>query len=342
MKSKNPLVSIIILNWNGKKWLEQGLPTVKKINYRPLEVIIVNNGSTDDSAEFVKKNYPSFRLLSIQKNRGFAGANNYGVKHAKGKYVLLLNNDTKVTPNFVSVMVSTMEKDPSIGAIQPQLRSLIYPKLIDSAVSYLTSTGFMYHFGYMKPWNKKIYEKPLYGYSIKGACMMLLREDYIKLGGLDEDFVCYVEESDLCHRVWLSGKKVLYQPDVHIYHWGGGDMQVMTKDEVTMFRSYRNRFFSYIKNLSTFELLKTLPLLFLFCEGFIGMTFLSGNFKRAIGAQLGMISVLVSLPKILKKRAYIQKNIRKVSDSEINQLVLRNPRFSYYYHFFKAPGGYKD
>ena len=193
-----------------------------------------------------------------------------------------------------------------------------------------------------KPWKRKKYEKALLGYSIKGACMMLRREDYLQLGGLDEDFVCYVEESDLCHRVWLSGKKVLYEPSAHIYHWGGGDMQVMTKDEITMFRSYRNRFFSFIKNLSLLELAKTLPLLLIFCEAFIVMTILSGNFKRAICAQLGILSVVVSLPKILKKRRFIQNNIRKVSDRDINKFVLKNPRFPYYYHFFKNPGGYKD
>jgi GT2 family glycosyltransferase len=172
--------------------------------------------------------------------------------------------------------------------------------------------------------------------------MMIRRDDYIKLGGLDEDFVCYVEESDLCHRIWLSGKKVLYEPSVHIYHWGGGDMQVMTKDEVTMYRSYRNRFFSYIKNLSIFELIKILPILLIFCEGFIAMTILSGSLRRAAGAQLGILSVIVSLPRMLKKRKYVQQKIRKVSDSEINKYVLRNPRLSYYFHFFKNPASYKD
>ncbi len=171
---------------------------------------------------------------------------------------------------------------------------------------------------------------------------MMLRTDYIKLGGLDEDFVCYVEESDLCHRVWLSGKKVLYEPKSVIYHYGGGDMQVMTKDELTMFRSYRNRFVSAIKNLSVLELIKTLPLLLIFCEGFIGMTLLRGKFKRAIGAQLGILSVLFMLGSVLKKRNHVQKNIRKVDDAWINSYVMKNPRFSYYYHFFNNPAGYKD
>lgn len=340
--NKFPLVSFIILNWNGKKWLEQLLPTVRKVKYPNKEIIVVNNGSTDDSKEYIKKNYPEIKIVEIKKNRGYAGANNFGVKSAKGKYLLFLNNDTIVTPNFLDKLVEDLENDKTIGAVQPQIRSLINKKLLDSVVSYLTTTGFMYHFGYMKPWDGKKYQGKMYGYSIKGACFLMSRKDYIDLKGLDEDFVCYVEESDLCHRIWLSGKKVLYEPTSVIYHWGGGDMQVMTKDEVTIFRSYRNRFVSFLKNLSIIELIKTLPLLFIFCEGYVIMTILHGKYKLALGAQFGILSVFVSLPSIFKKRKYIQKYIRKVSDKEINKFVYKNPRLSYYYYFFNNPAKYKD
>ncbi len=339
---KYPKVSIIILNWNGKKWLKQLLPTVSKITYPNKEIIVVNNGSTDDSWKFLKENYPKIKVVEIKKNRGYAGANNFGIKKATGKYILLLNNDTKVTPNFLQILVNDLEEDLSIGAVQPQIRSLINPNLLDSVVSYQTSSGFLYHFGYMKSFKNKKYQKKLYAFSIKGACFLMKREDYVKLGGLDEDFVCYVEETDLCHRIWLSGKKIIYEPKSVVYHWGGGDMQVMTKDEVTMFRSYRNRFISLIKNSSPIELLKTLPLLFLFCEAFIAMTFIKGSFKRALGAQLGIISLLFIMPTIFKKRRFIQKEIRKISDNEIKKLTVKNPRLSYYYHFFSNPGGYKD
>lgn len=340
--NKFPLVSFIILNWNGKKWLEQLLPTVRKVKYPNKEIIVVNNGSTDDSKEYIKNNYPEIKIVEIKKNRGYAGANNLGVKSAKGKYLLFLNNDTIVTPNFLDKLVEDLENDKTIGAVQPQIRSLINKKLLDSVVSYLTTTGFMYHFGYMKSWKNKKYQNKMYGYSIKGACFLMKKKDYIDLKGLDEDFVCYVEESDLCHRIWLSGKKVLYDPSVFIYHWGGGDMQVMTKDEVTVFRSYRNRFVSFLKNLSIIELIKTLPLLFIFCEGYVVMTILHGKYKLALGAQLGILSVFISLPSIFKKRQYIQKYIRKVSDKEINRFVYKNPRLSYYYYFFNKPAKYKD
>lgn len=342
MIKKEPLVSFVILNWNGKKWLKKCLSSIGKVSYKTKEILVVNNGSIDDSAKFLRENYPEIKVIELKKNVGYAKANNIGAKKAKGKYIFFLNNDTTVTPSFLNPLIKILEEDFSIGVIQPQMRSMIYPDRMDSVISYLTSTGFLYHFGYMKPWNKSMYQKQRYGLSIKGAGFIMRRKEYIILGGLDEDFVCYVEETDLCHRVWLSGKKVLYEPKSIMYHWGGGDMQSMTKDEVTMFRSYRNRFVSFLKNSSVQELLKILPLLFLFCEFFVLMTLFTGNIKRAIGAQLGILSIIIIFPSILEKRNKIQSNIRKVSDKEINSYVLKNPRLSYYYYFFNHPERYKD
>jgi len=339
---KKPLVSIIVLNWNGKKWLAKCLPTLVKIKYKPLEIIVVNNGSTDDSAHFLKTKFPEIKVIEIKKNAGYARANNIGVKKALGKYVLLMNNDTTATPSFVTPLVDAMEMDSSIGIIQPQIRSMIYPNLLDSVGSFFTFTGFLYHFGYMKPHTLNKYNKDLFAYSIKGACFIMRRDDYIKLGGFDEDFVCYVEESDLCHRVWLSGKKVMYLPKSTIYHWGGGDMQVMTRSELTVFRSFRNRYLSYLKNLSIPTLILLLPVHFLYCELFVLAALFSGQLKRSISAQLGILAPLIMLNKTLRKRKKIQENIRTVTDWSIFKYGFRNPRLSYYYYLFSDIRRYKD
>lgn len=339
---KKPLVSMIVLNWNGKKWLAQCLPTLVKIKYKPLEIIVVNNGSIDDSAHFLKTKFPEIKVIEIKKNVGYARANNMGVKKALGKYVLLMNNDTTATPSFVTPLVDTMEMDSSIGIIQPQIRSMICPDLLDSVGSFFTFTGFLYHFGYMKPHTLNKYNKDLFAYSIKGACFIMRRDDYIKLGGFDEDFVCYVEETDLCHRMWLSGKKVMYLPTSFMYHWGGGDMQVMTKSELTVFRSFRNRYLSYLKNLAIPSLLVLLPIHILYCELFVVAALVSGQFKKAIAAQLGILAPLITMDDTLRKRKKIQSKIRKVTDWEILKQVYRNPRISYYYYLFSDIRRYKD
>lgn len=332
-----PKITILIPNYNGKKWLKQCLPTVIKSTYSNKEILVVNNGSTDDSAEFLQNNYPNVKVLEIKKNRGYAGANNLGVRKASGKYVLLLNNDTQVTPRFLEPLVEKMEKDKTIGAVQPQIRQMMDKKRIDSIGSFFTFTGFLYHYGYFQPYKFKKYQKELSVYSIKGACLLMKKKDYLDLGGIDESFVTYVEESDLCHRVLLSGKKIIYVPKSVIYHYGGGDMHVMTKNEVVIFRSFRNRFVSYFKNLSIKKLLLVLPIHFLLCEFLIIMSIFRGKFKQAIASQIGVIGWIPNLPSILKQRKYIQSKIRKISDDQLFAAVEHNPSFSYYSHFFFNP-----
>jgi GT2 family glycosyltransferase len=342
IQMKNPLVSVIILNWNGKKWLERCLPTLLSVIYKPIEIIVVNNGSTDDSQLFLKKHFPTIKIVELKSNIGYAGANNVGVKAAKGKYLLFLNNDTEVTPDFLNTLVHDLENDSSIGAVQPQMRSLIHPELMDSVGSFFTDTGFLYYFGYMKPYNNPLYQKQLYVYSLKGACYLMRRVDFLYLGGLDEDFICYVEETDLCHRIWLNGKKVLYDPNSVMYHWGGGDMQVMTKSEINVFRSFRNRIFSYYKNFSFRVLLHVLPIHILIAEAYMFVTLITGHWKNAIAIQKGIIDGIFGLSKMKSKRQYIQHKLRKVSDEKIFPYIKRNPKPWYYYSLFAGNKFYED
>jgi GT2 family glycosyltransferase len=332
-----PRVSIIILNYNGKKWLAQCLPTWRKVTYPDVEVVVVNNGSSDDSAAFVKANFPEVRLLDITPNRGFAGGNNYGVREATGKYVMLLNNDTTVSPGLLEPVVELMERNPGIGVVQPEMRSMIHPDRHDAVASYYTSTGFLYHYGYMQPIDKSQYRKALFAYTIKGSGMIMRRDDYLELGGLDEDFVCYVEESDLCHRVWLSGKKVVYYPKSLMHHYGGGDMSIMEKGETTIFRSFRNRYVSYIKNLGFAELVKVLAVHTVFAQGYVVTFLLRGRVRQALAAYWGIFWWLFHLPSVLKKRRHVQSKIRKVSDADLMRYFKKDPPFSYFMHFLSTP-----
>lgn len=335
----NPKVTILIPNYNGKKWLKQLLPTIEKSTYPNYEILVVNNGSTDDSREFLKKNYPEVNVVEIKKNKGYAGANNFGVKKARGKYVLFLNNDTTVISNFLEPLVEKIESDKTIGAVQPQIRHMVKREVIDSIGSFFTFTGFLYHYGYFQSYQQKKYQKELSVYSVKGACFLMRKKDYIDLGGIDESFVTYIEESDLCHRILLSGKRIIYVPQSVVYHFGGGDMNIMTKSEVVIFRSFRNRFVSYTKNLGLKKLALVLPVHFLLCELLIIMSLFRGKFKLAFASQVGVIGWTPNILSILKQRRYIQRKIRKVSDDVIFSSVEHNPSFRYYPHFFFDPYG---
>lgn len=339
---KKPLVSFIILNWNGKKRLEKCLKSIEKIKYPAVEIVVVNNGSTDDSEEFVKRKYPKIKLINLKKNIGYAGGKNLGVSKASGKYILGLDNDTVVTPDFLDPLVEDLENDSTLGIVQPQIRSLIYPNLLDSVASFMTFSGFLYHYGYMKPVKSKKYKNSMYAYTIKGACFIISKKDYIKLGGLDVSFLSYIEETDLCHRMWLYGKKVIYEPRGVIYHWGGGDTLTMSNSTSSMFRTFRNRYFSYLKNFSLPMLIKILPIHFLMCEMFVLLSFLSGKLRQAILVQWATVCWIFYLPTIIKKRKYIQKYIRKISDTEINSFVIKNPKISYFWFLAKDIKSYKD
>ncbi len=340
--SKNssfPKVTILIPNYNGKKWLKQLLPTIEKSTYPNYEILVVNNGSTDDSAKFLLENYPQVRTIEIKKNRGYAGANNLGVEKASGKYVLFLNNDTEVTPKFLEPLVEKMESDNTIGAVQPQIRHMVKREVIDSIGSFFTFTGFLYHYGYFQNHKEKKYQKELSVYSVKGACFLMKKKDYIDLGGIDESFVTYVEESDLCHRILLSGKRIIYVPKSVVYHFGGGDMSIMTKSEVVIFRSFRNRFVSYLKNLGMKKLILVLPVHLFLCELLIVMSVFRGKFRQAAASQVGVVGWIPNISSILKQRKYIQSRIRKISDEDLFASVEHNPSMRYYSHFFFDPYG---
>ena len=138
-----PKVSIIIVNYNGKLLLEKCLESLFKINYNNFEVVIVDNNSTDNTIEFITKNYPSIIIIKLDSNKGFAEPNNIAAKITKGDYLLFLNNDTIVTPNFISEMIKTMENDKKIGICQSLL--LKSDGQIDSSGDFMDDLGIVYN-----------------------------------------------------------------------------------------------------------------------------------------------------------------------------------------------------
>src|SRR3990167_8114157 len=141
-------VSIIIVSWNGLNFLKNCLKSLYKIDYPNFEVIIVDNGSFDNSIEYIKRNYPQVKLITNRRNVGFAEANNIGYKVADGKYILFLNNDTTVTKSFLTNLIKVIEEEKDLGGVQAKILTMSDKRRLDSAGSFLTNTGFLYHYGY--------------------------------------------------------------------------------------------------------------------------------------------------------------------------------------------------
>lgn len=308
------IISVVIVNWNKKKYLSDCLKSLY-LNKEKFEVIVVDNGSSDGSVQFVKRNYPKIKLIENDKNLGFAQANNQGFNIAKGNLILFLNNDTLVTKGFLKPLVTALQKN-KIGGVQSKILLMEDSKKLDSIGAFFTNSGFLYHYGFRKPDISEL-NKEIDLFSAKGACMLFRKEvlEKILVEGevFDSRYFAYFEETDLCHRVWLTGFKIKYVPDSVIYHKVGATSSKMG-DSFMQYHSFKNRIDSYIKNLDNRNLLKVLPIHFLLCIAAIFSYITKGELHVSLAIIKGIFWDFLNLPSSLKKRKIIQERIRKIRD----------------------------
>ncbi len=331
---KNPLVSIIILNWNGKKNVIRCLRSFQKITYTHVEIIVVDNNSSDGSPELIKKKFPHVRLITNNKNYGYSGGNNIGIRASKGKYVFILNNDTEVEKNFLQQLVKRCESDTTIGCIQPKLVYATDHNLLNAVGSFLTSSGFLYHYGYRKLSSKAQYNRSLRIYSAKGAAMLIRKSALSKVGLFDEDFFIYFEETDLCHRLWLAGYTVVYEPTSVIYHWEAIDTHKQMQEFTITYLSFRNRISSFLMNLEWGNVVKTLSVLGAIYLCLMIYDLIKFRPRVSWAIFLSIVWNIQHIPLTLKKRENVQRHIRTRSDADLFGTIKRDPPLIYYYYLF--------
>ena len=217
-----PKVSIIIVNYNGKHHLEKCLESLSKIDYANIETIIVDNNSTDDSVDFVSKNFPDLILIKLNENKGFAEPNNIASKVATGDFLLFLNNDTIVTPSFISELIKPLQNS-GIAICQSLL--LRPDDSIDSSGDFIDTLGVVYN---SKTPISEIREIS----SARGASMMIKKNIFDQLGGFDEKFYFSFEDVDLSWRARILDYSVVVVPKSVVYHYGGKSSQEI-KNELT-------------------------------------------------------------------------------------------------------------
>jgi GT2 family glycosyltransferase len=335
-----PLVSIVVVNYNGAQLLQQCLQSLQRlpslIQFRTpnsalrisSEVIVVENGSSDNSLEILNQ-FPWVKVIQSQENRGFAGGNNLGLTQCSGEYVLLLNNDTIVAPDFLEPLCDYFEKNRQVGVIQGKMILPRYGNTLDVCGSFLTALGLPYHYGYFKH-DGPNYQRSYPVFSGKGACLMFRRDIIERVGGFlfDEDFFCYYEESDFCHRSWLAGYEVHFVPSPPIQHLMGatsGDPQ-----SAFVLRHYlRNMAFSLLSNLSLGSRFRIIPLFF--ATLFASMTAAALKLQwPKFAAHFGALTwCLRNYGKIRNRRRLI-KSIRRQPDAAIFAKALRTPRLDYF------------
>ncbi len=327
---KTKLVTVIIVNFNGKEWLKGLLPNLTNQTYKNIQIIIVDNNSSDESTNYVTTCYKSIKLISCKKNEGFAAGNNMGIEKADGEYIILLNNDTWVPKDYVENFIRVFDKYPNCGIAQSKILFMNESKKIDSCGSFLTSWGFQYYIGNNKSSNLKKYNKPFKIFSVKGASMIFKKSILIKIDMFNTDYWSYYEETDLCHRALMQNYEIMYWPETYILHAIGGTSTKFPNKKI-QFHNYKNKMNSLITNLETYTLFKILPK-FIFLNILISFVWiLRGQFGNSMSIYKAFFWILNNLRKIYLQRIRIQSN-RKVNDGTLFKEYMKFPSIKYYYY----------
>ncbi|MDD4606956.1 MAG: glycosyltransferase family 2 protein [Patescibacteria group bacterium] len=320
----NKKVSIIIVNYNGKKWIKKCFDSLHEQNYKNIEIIFVDNASIDGSVELIKRFYPEVKIIINKENLGFVGGNNIGYQNSTGDYILLLNNDTIVTKDFLEVLVAFLNKNKDVGVVQPKIYLTKEDGLLDCTGSFLNKTGFLQHVGFLEK-DRGQYNKEKEIFSAKGACMLIKRELIEKINLFDDDYFAYFEETDFCWRSWLAGCKTIFLPQSIIYH----DMGLTSRNLPSPFidyHSFKNRICTLIKNLGIKNLIFILPLHLFLCVIISFLFFIKGRTKNGWAIIKAIKWNIINIRNNFQKRKYIQQKIRIINDKTI--FNINNNQFS--------------
>jgi len=338
-EKKLPLVSVVILNYNGKKNLgniiDHCLKSVLESNYPHFEVVFVDNASTDGSPSWVRQEFghdPRLKVIVNSRNYGFSQGNNIGVKYATGEYVVFLNNDTEVDPMWLRELIKVMEADPSIGVSQSKILLMSERNRFDVAGNYISGYGFAINRG-ARMIDHGQFDFVDEIFSAKGAALTIRRKVLDEVDLFDPRFFAYFEEADLCWRVWLKGYRVVFVPWSIVYHaWGGTTSKVapLQQRKILLYHGFKNRINTLIKNLGIRNLFEIVPKHIILCCGIILYFTLK---RRPIDGFLiakAILWNLTNLKNTWRKRNVVQYQIRTVPDEYIMSRVGRKGNISYF------------
>ena len=247
-------VAVVILNYNGKKFLEEFLPNVIA-NCDPTwtEIVVADNNSSDGSVAFMQERFPDIRLIENGSNGGFATGYNMALRQIEAQYYVLLNSDIEVAPHWIEPVIELMDADPQIAACQPKILSYYHKEQFEYAGA---SGGYIDKYGY--PFcrgrvfqnletDEHQYDEPKEVFWATGACMFVRADLYHQIGGLDDSFFAHMEEIDLCWRLKNAGYKVYCCPQSWVYHIGGGTLPKNSPRKTYL--NFRNNLSLLVKNL---------------------------------------------------------------------------------------------
>jgi GT2 family glycosyltransferase len=254
----------VILNYNGRNYLEQFLPSVIASTYPNKKIIIADNASSDDSILYVTSNFKSAEVILLDKNYGFAGGYNEALKNVQSDYYILLNSDVEVTPGWIEDMIDFMEADEAIAACQPKILSWYNKTLFEHAGAcggWMDSLGYAFARGRVFDIceeDKGQYDTPGKVFWATGAALCIRAACFHEMHGFDSYLFAHMEEIDLCWRLQRKGYKIYCCPSSVVYHVGGGTLPKTNSRKTYL--NFRNNFIMLLKNLPLAEALWKIPL----------------------------------------------------------------------------------
>ncbi len=321
--------AVVILNWNGKKFLETFLPSLLAHTQHDAELIIADNASTDDSLEFLRSNYPQIKIIQNKENGGFSKGYNDALAQVEAQYFVLLNSDIEVTPNWINPVIHLMDSDPSVAACQPKILSYHDRSSFEYAGA---AGGFIDKYGY--PFcrgrvfqtlekDEGQYDTVAEIFWATGACMFVRADLYKQFGGLDNDFFAHMEEIDFCWRMKNNGYKIMYCPDSTVFHVGGGTLPKVSWRKTYL--NFRNNLILLYKNLPTHRIPEVFVVRF-FLDTLASLKFLlDGGFHDFMAVSRAYVSFYSSFTRNKIKR-------KKIKHSNVRQIYRKSLVLEYYLH----------
>ncbi|MBU1110115.1 glycosyltransferase family 2 protein [Patescibacteria group bacterium] len=321
---KTPLISILLINHNGQEHLEYCLPSLMETNYPKdkMEIILVDNQSTDDSINFVKNTFPHVKIIKAQ-NKGYGAGINRGLKESRGDYIAVLNVDIKFDPDWLVNILKPLQQDNNVGIAGPLLLDFDAKELPDEIkVPCFSKYGYPYHYtlniGAAPTPGPPLL--PIETIWVPGAVMLIKREVFEKIGGFDPIYFLYYEDFDFCFRTRIAGYKIFLVPASLVYHKESALIDPVFTPPEKVFFTTQNSIITFLKNYSLLSLLIYGLLFFILRFVDIINDLIHPQFRRFGLAKLrAFYGTLTQMPTVIKQRRKVQK-LRIVTDQEIFKL----------------------
>ncbi|GAA3640550.1 glycosyltransferase family 2 protein [Flavivirga jejuensis] len=312
-------IAVVILNWNGKKLLEQFLPSIIEHSEEAI-VYVADNASTDDSVSFVKTTYPSIKIIQNKENGGYAKGYNDALKHIEADVFCLLNSDVEVTKNWLAPIIEVFKKEENTAIIQPKLldyKKKDYFEYAGAAGGFIDKYGYPYCRGRIFDTiekDKNQYNDTTEIFWASGACFFIRKEVFQQLNGLDESFFAHMEEIDLCWRAKNFGYHIKYVGTSEVYHVGGATLNNVNPKKTYL--NFRNSLFTLTKNAK--GILFFLITVRLILDGIAGIKFLIDfKPKHTMAIIKAHFSFYNSLINLLKQRKSTKNKIKYYQKTSI-------------------------